>query len=525
VLRKAAAYAAWRGPLDVWGDGDVAMAAYGATAGPDVRDEPVPHAYAAARWQAGRLTLERDELGQRPLFYARRGTLVAFASDVEVLVALGAATGELDRETVTAVLAGRPQVPERTGFAGVRRVVGGRRVTLTRHGEEHGRWWFPEYVAEEAWDVDTASTEVARRLTEAVVEEAGGRRTALLLSGGRDSGAVAVALARAGIVADCLTHVTSVPGAASEAAPARDLAERLGHRWHAVPVPTEISGDDLRGLVRLAGTPFGPAGAQYVLATRDTLRELGTEVLLDGDGGDLLFSTSPLVAFDLLRRGRVAEAVATARYLHGEWVHPYAVQARATVRAVAPTRLVEWRESRRPVPPWVLGADRRAVTRRAPYLHRRWLVAPRTERADLVEGLLTWGASAKGEITDRVYGPLGVVAASPIAHPSLVRLALELPVGLRSPCPEPKRVLTRALLADVPAVPRVKAGHRRSWDAWIAAQAAALPDLLTPRSRLAGHGYAEPGELVTASQVRWLNDLRFLADVEAWLCDVRTDDA
>ncbi len=537
ALRAAAAPFAWRGPLDVWTDGRAALAAYGGRAVPVpggalVADAPLgrpdldrllrgtidaPSDFALARWDGERLLLARDAWGQRPLFWAAGGGVFAFASDVEVLVALGAATGALDRETVTTFLAMLPPVPDRTPFEGVRRLVGGRWLEWTRHGLSYGRWFRPEDVAEQPWTELAAAERLADLLTDAVAEQAAGRRVALLLSGGRDSGAVAAALARAGVVADCLTHVSDVPGATSEAAPAKALADALGHRWHPVEVPTAISAADLRGAVRAAGTPFGPAGAQYALATRRALDGLGCDVLFDGDGGDLLFSTSPVVAADLLRAGRVLEAVRTAWRGHRTWVHPLVVQARATVRAWAPTALVEWREARRPVPPWVRDVDRRAVTRRAPYLHRRWLVAPRTERDDLVEGLLTWGGGGKGEVTDRLYGPVGVTALSPLLHPAVVRLALELPVPLRTPFRDPKPVLTGVLLRGLP--PRVKASHRTAWDSWIPAQAAALPDLGTARSALVKHGYVRTDEFVTARQLRWVDALRGAADVEAWLSE------
>jgi asparagine synthase (glutamine-hydrolysing) len=120
--------------------------------------------FALARWDAeqGRLTLSRDAFGLRPLVWARRGRRMGFASDPEILVCLGLASGELDRRAVAGYLALRELGGERTGFEEVRRVLGGRWLSLDLEGRVgEGRWFRPEDVAAERRSAEEAAEELA----------------------------------------------------------------------------------------------------------------------------------------------------------------------------------------------------------------------------------------------------------------------------------------------------------------------------------------------------------------------------
>ena len=61
----------------------------------------------------------------RPLFWARRGDTIGFACEPEILLELGLADGELDRESVAAFLLGDDLPHWRSPFAAVWRVPGG----------------------------------------------------------------------------------------------------------------------------------------------------------------------------------------------------------------------------------------------------------------------------------------------------------------------------------------------------------------------------------------------------------------
>ena len=396
--------------------------------------------FAVGRWDGGTdtLTLSRDAFGLRPLYWARRGGRMGFASDPEVLVALGMASGELDPGPVAAYLAFRDFGGERTAFTGIRRVVGGRWVSFRSDGRASGGGWFrPEEVREERLALEEAAEAVADAVTAAAASRAGRERPAVLLSGGRDSGAVAMALRRAGVSARCLTQTFDPALGCTEEGPARELAEAVGHAWTPHPAPERVTRQHLELLPVVAGTPLAAPGFAQAIALREAAAAARASVVLDGLGGEPLFSAGPVAVLDLLRWGRLSAAAEAAGGFHHRWIYPYPVLAKAAARAMAPRSLLALRERLRPVPPWVAEALSPGPDP---------LTAPRDSREHLLQSLHRWGAAPDAELMERLFATAGISYASPLLDQRVVRVALGLPVELRVPVPGPKPVLSRALL-------------------------------------------------------------------------------
>ena len=131
----------------------------------------------------------------RPLFWARRGRRLGFATDPDVLLALRLASGEIDREMVAAYLTQSEGEDERTAFVGVARLAGGAWLEADLLGRLRlARWFHPEAVEQRPWTFDAAADALRATVVQAVADRARGRRPAVFLSGGRDSGSVAVAV-------------------------------------------------------------------------------------------------------------------------------------------------------------------------------------------------------------------------------------------------------------------------------------------------------------------------------------------
>ncbi|MDP9262191.1 MAG: hypothetical protein M3O89_09485, partial [Actinomycetota bacterium] len=138
--------------------------------GPDGLDRLAAD-FALARWdrRRDRLLLARDAFGLRPLFWAKRGRRIGFASEPVVLVELGLASGDLERHVVAQRLAGADPAGERTFFAGIRRVLGGRWLTVDRDGLMHtGRWFRPETIQVEETSLEDAASGVQEAIVDAV---------------------------------------------------------------------------------------------------------------------------------------------------------------------------------------------------------------------------------------------------------------------------------------------------------------------------------------------------------------------
>jgi len=183
----------------------------------------------------------------------------------------------------------------------------------------------------------------------------------------------------------------------------------------------------------MAGGPLQVVGIPIQLGIYDGLRSIEAEVVLAGEGGDLLFMGFPIAVYDLLREGRVGASIQAARNYHRLWTRSYAVTAKVGLRAISPRPVLELRERLRSRPPWLVEPPRRRVQ------------AIRTDRMYLLD-VLKHGLGSSTEVPERVFGHGGAALAWPFFDLRLVRLALRLPPLLRVPIPCPKPVLEEALL-------------------------------------------------------------------------------
>jgi asparagine synthase (glutamine-hydrolysing) len=258
-------------------------------------------AYAAWDRRARRLTLARDRLGIKPLYYAHLpGGDLLFASDLRALLCEAEVDRRLDEDALAAFLALRYVPGPATLLAGVRKLLPGHTLVW-----QDGRASVRPY-----WRVPVGEPAVAPPPTEA---EAGGRLCALLdecvslwrmsdvplgafLSGGLDSTlvtAILCRLAREGGEAPPRTFSVGWSGehvaAHDELAWARRAAKALGTTHREVVV----SGADVAAaLPRIAAQldePLGdPAAISLWFLARRARREV--TVVLSGEGADEVFA-------------------------------------------------------------------------------------------------------------------------------------------------------------------------------------------------------------------------------------------
>ena len=465
--------------------------------------------FAFARWDRRRdqLLLARDAFGLRPLYWAKRGRRIGFASDPAVLFELGLASGDLDRDVVAQRLAGADPAGERTFFAGVRRVLGGRWLTVDRDGlMQGGRWFRPETIQIEETSLEEAASEVQEAIVDAVASRARGMRVAISLSGGRDSGAVAAAARVAGVRAVCLTTKTEPDSEPPEADRSRELAEALGHEWRPVNVPQPRL-QDLEAIPHLAGSPVGFPAFPITLAMRAAVTDAHATLFMQGEGGDPLFAAHPVAVLDLARSGKLRAAVSAARAFRHRWIYSYPLIAKCALRALTPGPLLDARERARPRPPWALPVGK----------PRDPMGVPRSSREWLTRFLLYLGTSDYLEISTQLWQRVGVEYACPLYDKRVIRAALRLPVDLRVPFPDPKPVLGGALLAQH-AKTRVKADYGPYIKALAHALRRDFPWLFDRSSMSAKEGFVRASALeASGDTLGFANGLLDLVTLEMWL--------
>jgi asparagine synthase (glutamine-hydrolysing) len=259
--------------------------------------------FAFALWDAARRTLflGRDRFGIKPLFVARRGGRLAFASEVATLLAGGfPESREIDRLELRHYLWQKYPSPGGSILAGVQAVPPGHVLELGPHGERSTAYWKPpeEPVADPG--MDAASEVVSDLLRQAVRRQlVADVPLGVFLSGGLDSSTLATLVReQRSVPLETFAVGFDGEGAVSELPFAGQVARGLGsvHRELAMD-PHRVASDLDAILGRLDG-PLGDATAIPTWYVSRLARESVT-VALSGEGADELFGGYPRQRYDV----------------------------------------------------------------------------------------------------------------------------------------------------------------------------------------------------------------------------------
>jgi asparagine synthase (glutamine-hydrolysing) len=241
--------------------------------------------FAFALWDRAERTLSlvRDRLGVKPLYYEQTANGVAFASELKAL-----GRGEIDRDAL-ALYVRYGYVPAPFSiYRGVRKLMPG--TILTIGAKEHV-YWHSREVAENAKPFEGSEQEAIETVRTLLADAVRLRMIAdvplgVFLSGGIDSPLVTALMQRE--AGDVKTFTIGFEGLPSEAPQAKAIARHLGTR-HTEQI---ISGRDVLDAIPLMASiydePFGDSSAIPTYLVSRMARQHVT-VALSGDGGDELF--------------------------------------------------------------------------------------------------------------------------------------------------------------------------------------------------------------------------------------------
>jgi len=257
--------------------------------------------FAIALWDADthRLSLIRDRLGIKPLFYFHRPGLLTFGSELKALVAGPAFSRELDATALTAYLRYLYVPAPHTIFRHVKKLLPGHILTIgnvTSELPESQPYWSLEeaYAAGRSSPLDASDDEIVSRLTTLLSDAVRLRMRSdvpmgALLSGGIDSSTV-VALMQANATQPTRTFAIGFPGTAHDEA---ENAARIARVLGTVHTELSVTGDDALAVVPtlpdLFDEPFAdPSQIPTYLVSKLARRDV--TVALSGDGGDEIFA-------------------------------------------------------------------------------------------------------------------------------------------------------------------------------------------------------------------------------------------
>ncbi len=254
--------------------------------------------FALAIWdrRTRRLTLARDRVGKKPLYYTRSGGALLFGSEIKALLAWPGVERRPDLAAIDAYLSlGYVPAPQ-TAFAGIRKLPAAHYLTI--EAAQDGTLAEPEIVR--YWRLPTPPAAARKRPAEelrrelvAHLEEAVRLRLisdvplGAFLSGGVDSSAVVAMMARAGGGRVKTFSIGFAAKEYDETRYARMVAERYGTEHEEFVVEP----DAVAVLPQLAwhyGEPFADPSAIPTWYVSQLARRKVT-VALTGDGGDECF--------------------------------------------------------------------------------------------------------------------------------------------------------------------------------------------------------------------------------------------
>ena len=255
--------------------------------------------FAIALWdrRERRLHLMRDRLGIKPLYWARFGPLVLFASELKALRAHPGWRPELDRDAMGAYLRFAYVPAPHTIYRGVRKLEPGCLLTIGGEGDERSApfWSLGAVVAQgRAARRDLADGEAIEALDRLLREAVGRRMVAdvplgAFLSGGIDSSAV-VALMQAQSARPVRSFTIGFHEAAyNEADQAKAVARHLGTDHTELYVEAGQARDVIPRLPDHYDEPFADSSQIPTVLVAELTRRHVT-VALSGDGGDEIFA-------------------------------------------------------------------------------------------------------------------------------------------------------------------------------------------------------------------------------------------
>lgn len=245
--------------------------------------------YAFAFWDGAeaRLLLARDPVGVKPLYYARAGETLYFASEMKSLLPCPGVSREIDVEGLEDYLTFLYTVPPRTIYRDIRQLPAGHCAAWQRGAWTERRYWI--WPMESDARNEAAWLELFRELLERDIPHYAEADVpaGALLSGGLDSACIVEQLARATPPKTFTIGFGPEGGHLDETMEARQAAAWLQTRHREIRAEADIA-ELLPVMVRHFDEPFGNPTAllTYVLA-REVRKHV--TVALSGDGGDELF--------------------------------------------------------------------------------------------------------------------------------------------------------------------------------------------------------------------------------------------
>src|SRR5262245_6064373 len=244
-----------------------------------------------------RLSLVRDRLGIKPLYWGRQNGRIAFASELKAFEVLPNWRPELNHDALVSYLRFAYVPSPHSIYRGINKLEPGRAVTIEVDGKsETWAYWSLCDIAERGKrdSLDVSDEEAANAFEALLGDAVHGRLVSdvplgAFLSGGIDSSTVAAMMRVRGNAAVRTYSIGFDEKGYDEAPHAKSVARYLGTEHTELYVSPREAQDVIPELSRIYDEPFADSSQVPTYLLSKLTREYVT-VALSGDGGDELFA-------------------------------------------------------------------------------------------------------------------------------------------------------------------------------------------------------------------------------------------
>lgn len=481
--------------------------------------------FAIALWDRKHrtLTLARDRLGEKPLYYGWQGGVFLFGSELKSLRAHPAFQGTVRRDSITAMLR-HGHVPEDlTIYKDVHKLRPGEMATLSNEAPQPQRWfyWDGAAVAASPKGPVLSDQEAIDQLEALLLDAVGNQMMSdvplgAFLSGGIDSSIIVGLMQH---LSDRPVHTFSIgfhEARYNEAEFAKAIAKHLGTHHTELYVGDNDLRDVIPALPVMYDEPFADSSQIPTHLVAKLAREHVT-VALSGDGGDELFG-----GYDRYRQG--AGFLKILRALP----HPLRSLGASAIRALPASLLNTVMEPLRPTPQGKEPNGQRlhrianyARSRDVDELHRKMVSVWRFPEAAVINGasppsILADHLPQRGDLTDiermmqldmLAYMPDDILAKvdratmavalesrAPLLDHRVAEFIWPLPLNMKIRDGKSKWLLRQVLYRHVPQelIERPKMGFEVPIGLWLRGGLRDWAEALIASDRLAREGFLEP---------------------------------
>jgi asparagine synthase (glutamine-hydrolysing) len=507
----------------------------------DLGPEALEHAagiFGFAYWNTRKqeLTLGRDPMGVKQVYYHDDGHRLLFASEIKAILVDPSVRREVDPKAVSEYLHFHTPIFERTFFHGIRQVRAGEYLTFNRYRSEARTYWKIGNFQKYDLDANQQVAELAQQINGVVKDQLmADVPVAAFFSGGIDSTAVAAFASGSGGLARCFGVHFANQGVIDERPYQEAAAKALGLNLQLTTLDGSTFPDDIRKLLYFQDQPvIGPAMFPMYAVSRLAASEF--KVCLGGQASDEVFGGYARYALARplsVLRNWFAESTGQHVNQVGGNLSKQLAQRKNLSRLIRNARnLTDWQAryfesfAKVPLPLWRQLFDNEDLFDRQ---HCRLQFEEETNLSaatDPADKIMEWDVrtylTGLFQQDDRMSMAVSLESRVPLADPRLVRHAFRIPYDLKFRRGATKWVLREAIADIVPemVLNRVKVGFDTPVEAWMRGKHAGfVRETLLSKSSLERGFWCPKGmrHLIDhADSAFWLDRIWKALSIEVW---------